>query len=180
MQATAILDLSELGKGSLGLTPNFGASLAEAAGVSLEREGHNSGVEMTVVAKSHSNRKLLWPVVTEQTRRSWNDPQDATEFGATGMALLLTQKLLNLVAVDRSAKGPGFDYWIGDESDIPFERKARLEISGIARGDEATVGYRIKQKVKQTDKSDGAFPAFIVVVEFGRPVSHLVVKNEQP
>lgn len=133
---------------------------------------------MQIVARDRPTAsEVLWIAPNEQTRRCWNDPQDATEFGATGVALLIVKIFLNFAAVDRSVKGPGFDYWIGDEGDVPFEKKARLEISGIAKGDEQTVRSRIKQKLRQTDKSDGSFPAFVVIVEFGRPVSHLVEKK---
>jgi hypothetical protein len=173
-----LLDLNELSIGDIGVTKHFGATLAEAAAVLLETEGHSSGVDMPIV--DHDRRRestLVWAETTDQMRRCWHDLQDATEFGATAVALLLVRKVLNLSAVDRSAKGPGFDYWIGDDTGVPFAKKARLEISGIRRGEEQVVNARIRQKLRQTDKSDGSFPAYVVVVEFGQPVSHLVAKQ---
>jgi hypothetical protein len=67
----------------------------------------------------------------------------------------------------------GFDYWMGDESAIPFQSKARLEISGIRRGDDSDIKARVRQKLKQTNQSDGLLPAYVIVVEFGSPLAEV-------
>jgi hypothetical protein len=46
---------------------------------------------------------------------------------------------------------------------------ARLEVSGIRRGDRRRVMARLKEKVTQVRSSDGALAAYIVVVEFSAP-----------
>ena len=53
---------------------------------------------------------------------------------------------------------------------------ARLEVSGIRKGDERTIKTRVRQKLKQVAKSDGSLPAYIVVVEFGTPISEVAEK----
>jgi len=75
--------------------------------------------------------------------------------------------------IQRSRKGTGFDYWMGDESALPFQNKARLEISGIRKGGESDIKTRVKQKLKQTNQSDGKLPAYVIVIEFGRPVAEV-------
>ncbi|MEH2450529.1 hypothetical protein [Nostoc sp.] len=35
---------------------------------------------------------------------------------------------------------------------------------------------RSKQKIAQTNPSDGTFPAYIIIIEFSRPLSFLVEK----
>jgi hypothetical protein len=76
--------------------------------------------------------------------------------------------------IQRSRKGTGFDYWLGDESYMPFESKARLEVSGIRNGDQKVVTARVRAKLMQTEVSDvTSLPAYIVVVEFGHPVAEV-------
>lgn len=105
-------------------------------------------------------------------RRCWADKQWATEMGAYGVAILLITKNTEFTAVERSRKGTGFDYWLGPKADggeLPFQRKARLEVSGILKGGQERIASRVKQKAKQTERSDGALPAFVAVVHFGIP-----------
>jgi hypothetical protein len=65
--------------------------------------------------------------------------------------------------VERSAKGLGFDYWLGnegedDDSDELFARKARLEVSGIFSGSRSQVQARVRQKREQVRPSDHLAP----------------------
>ena len=43
-------------------------------------------------------------------------------------------------------------------------------------GDDKEIKGRVKRKTKQTEPSDGLLPAYVVVVEFSKPLSHLVQK----
>jgi hypothetical protein len=167
------LDLSELGVGLPAITPAFGRVLAEAGGVCLESQGHSQGDLLQVIGDYDSRYSLAWPSVTEQAERCWNDPEVATEHGAVGLAILLAKKEIGYTVIERSRKGTGFDYWMGDETNIPFQSKARLEVSGIRCGDGRDVSARVKQKLRQTSQSDGALPAYIVVVEFGAPLAEV-------
>ena len=51
-----------------------------------------------------------------------------------------------------------------------------LEISGIREGNDQQVKARVQQKLKQTDRSDGALPAYVIVVEFGEPLAEVQEK----
>ena len=168
-----MLDLNDLGNGLPAITPDFGQALAEAGGVCLESQGHGQGVRLSVRGYSSNSHPLAWPSITEQSRRCWNDPDEATEYGATGIAVLLAKKEFGYVALQRSRKGTGFDYWMGDETTRPFENKARLEISGIRQGNDTTIRARIRQKLKQTTRSGGLLPVYIIVVEFGQPLAEV-------
>jgi len=169
-----MLDLNDLGKGLPAITPVFGKTLAEAGGVCFESEGHIKGDQLYVMGDSNNKYSLAWPPVTEQAIRCWNDPEVTTEHGAVGVAVLLAKKEIGYAVIERSRKGTGFDYWMGDESSIPFQSKARLEISGIRRGHDSIVKARVKQKLQQTNLSDGLLlPAYVIVVEFGRPQAAL-------
>ena len=172
-----MLDLNELGDCLPAITASFGKALAEAAGVCLESQGHSLLTQITIRGHISIRYPVAWPQVTEQTRRTWNDPEEATEYGATGIAVLLARQELGYLVIERSVKGTGIDYWMGDESDaLSFERKARLEISGIRSGSSSAVRDRVRQKLQQTTPSDGSLPAFVIVVEFGTPLAEVQMK----
>ncbi|NTU43530.1 MAG: hypothetical protein HGA78_10895 [Nitrospirales bacterium] len=159
------------------MTPTWGGSLSEAASVCLEDQGHANPIILKVNGDYMAQASIERDEVTEQMRRCWNDPEVATEHGAYGLAALLLPHVSGLCVVERSKKGTGFDYWLGSPDDAPlFQGKARLEVSGIRKGTDAVVASRVKQKLKQTNPSDGILPAIIVVVEFGTPQSQVVNK----
>jgi len=118
---------------------------------------------------------MSWPAVTAQMSRTHNDPDEATELGACGVAFHLIRDLESMHVIERSRKGTGFDYWLGKDGEDPFQNKARLEISGIRRaGSPSVVAERVKQKRLQTMRSDGMkIPAYVIVVEFSGPRAHI-------
>ena len=68
---------------------------------------------------------------------------------------------------------------MGTEGDVGelFQGKKRLEVSGILRGNEANLKARVKEKVRQTNRSDQiGLPAIVVVVEFSSPRSRVIKK----
>ena len=114
-------------------------------------------------------------------RRGWRDLQEATEYGATAIAILLVIKTTEYTIIERSAKGLGFDYWLleeelYDEDDLLPAGTARLEVSGMIHEEkDSKIRARVEEKVTQTKTSDDLkLPAIIVVVEFSRPEAHLV------
>lgn len=166
------IDLNNLSYGLPGLTSQMGGALAQAAAVCLEDQEHTVGVSLSVSGVFTKSFAVHWPEVSDQTRRCYNDPEEATEWGACGVAILLVLALTDYTVVERSRKGTGFDYWLGHEDDdLPFQHKARLEISGIRNGNNSAIDRRVKQKLLQTVPTDGPLPALIVVVEFGNPLS---------
>jgi len=172
-----MLRLNDLVEGMPAITPAFGQYLAEAGAVCMESQGHMQGQLLTVRGSHSGSYSVSWPDVTEQIRRCLNDPEVATEHGAVGIAVLLTKKLLGYTVIQRSRKGTGFDYWLGDDTELPFQNKARLEVSGIRNGDSSIVRSRVRQKRRQTDTSDETrLPAHIVVVEFGKPIAEMEQK----
>ena len=129
---------------------------------------------MSISGSYNLNSDVDWRRPTDQAKRCWNDDQVTTEQGAYGIAVLLVENC-GLEVIARSKKKTGFDYWLGDPSskNSLFQGLSRLEVSGIRSGDKSTVDTRVKQKLKQTEVSDGMLPAVIVVVEFGTPTARL-------
>ena len=169
-----MLDLNELEQGMPAITPAWGVAMAEAAGVCLESQNHARGVELQVIGHISKRYILDWPAITLQAYRAWNNLQEATEYGATAIAVLLSKNELGYSAVERSRQGTGIDYWMAQSDDVPFQRQARLEISGILNaGDDVAraVKARVNQKLRQTARSGSSLPTYVIVVEFGSPIA---------
>ncbi len=164
------LALEDLCTGMPALTPAAGERLAEAASVCLDERGHALACEL-VVSGSHSETFRLERLeVSDLLRRTYDDPEEATEEGACGVAILLARALTGLSVVRRARKGTGFDYYLGTEDILDFQ--ARLEVSGIRQGTEAQVEARRRQKRAQIARSDadlGTLVAYAIIVEFGEP-----------
>jgi hypothetical protein len=164
-----------------GLTSKFINNIADAAIVCLDNQRHNSGVVLKINGSLNGNIVLSWSdEVTNQIKDTWNDLEETTEYGATYIAIVVVYYFTSLKAIKRSVKGTGFDYWLGEKEDeiSLFQEKARLEISGILQENKnGQVRYRVKEKIKQVEKSDSLrLPAYIVVVEFGTPKSEVAMK----
>ena len=170
--------LNDLENGLPGISAAWGKFLGEAGAHCLSLKNHASGVEMRVKGDSETVFQAFWnSEITEQTRRAWNDTQELTEYAATGIAILLIQEMTEFIVIRRAVKGEGIDYWLGYKTDKePFQYVARLEVSGIFEGNEAKIKARLEQKKAQTYPTDDDFPAFVIVVEFSKPVSYLEKK----
>lgn len=178
------INLDDLKKGSMpGVEAEVGAYLAQAAIICFEDSKHSSGVKLLVEGTFERNTEVHWAPLAnpEQARRSW-DPDEATEQGAAGVAVLLIDKFTEYTVVDRAMKwiGPrrrsGFDYWLGSKEPksygSPLLGDARLEVSGIRNGSHADLMARVRQKTTQTEASDWLkVEAFVAVIEFSSPQS---------
>lgn len=175
------ITLDDLKKGTMpGVEADVGAYLAQAAIICFEDSKHSSGVKLLVEGTFEGNPEVRWAPLAnpEQARRSW-DPDEATEQGAAGVAVLLIDKFTEYTVVDRAMKwigprrGSGFDYWLGKEP-RPYGSQllgdARLEVSGIRSGSHADLMARVRRKTTQTEASDWLrIEAFVAVIEFSSP-----------
>jgi hypothetical protein len=143
-----IVDLGELSKGCPALTTAKGNAFAEAAAVCLEHNDHGIEVQAAVAGTYEETIRLIRVVVTEQMRRGNADLQDATEDRATGIAILAAKRYTGYTIVERKAKVGGFDWYLGNEPEDEFsliENIARLEVSGILKGDDRDIAKRVRQ-----------------------------------
>ncbi|MBD1362997.1 hypothetical protein IDJ77_04165 [Mucilaginibacter sp. ZT4R22] len=166
------INLNILKDGTVGLSPGAGGNLAEAASVCLDFNGHPRVIVMPAEGHFEDDYEFTCSEVSEIMRNSFSDMQEATEYGACGIALSIVATETSMIA-KRSVKGTGFDYWLGTQTEsFPFQEFARLEVSGIITGTEQQTGYRLTEKLKQTKVSDDKetyLPAYAVVVEFSNP-----------
>jgi hypothetical protein len=173
------ISLNELEAGLPGINKIWGAFLCDASKACFDNQNHISSVKLLLQGISTAECKVMWAgEIDEQSRRTWNDTQEMTEYGACGVAILLILKLTEYTVIERSKKGTGFDYWLGSKnSELPFQNSARLEVSGILRGDRSTFNSRVNQKLKQTFPTDNTkLPAYVIVVEFSEPKAKTVMK----
>ena len=171
------LDLNGLGEspGMPGLTRPAGQDLADAAALCFEECGHREPITLKVTGWKTRTYQAIYPRMTDQKRRTYNDQQEATEKGACAVAICVIHDLAGFAVVERSRTGTGFDYWLGDDDPRPFQKKARLEVSGILHGTENDLQQRVKQKCRQTERSDHTrLEAFVAVIEFGHPMAKVV------
>lgn len=168
-----MLDLNDLTTGQPGLTPAAGAAMSQCAGVCLENQGFVAG-ETTLEVEGYieATHVLEWPVVTEQALRTWADLREATEIGAEGIAISLVYQELGYATIERAALGTRIDRWLGYESDTPyFQRKARLETSGILHDIDGEVNRRLNARLERLESADSNLPAYVIIVEFSRPLA---------
>jgi hypothetical protein len=177
--ADARIELETLGvePGMPGLTAIAGAFLAEAAAVCFQECGHEEEFELHITGSSEHFCRVHRSNVGIQTIRTHADLTEATEQGACGVAILITRDILGAKVLERSAKGTGFDYWIGEDDSLPFRLRARLEVSGILRGTMAEVERRADQKCRQTERSDATrLDALVFIVEFSQPIARVIMR----
>ena len=176
--AKKAMSLAALAAGMPGLTAASGQTLAEAAAVCLENRKHQTGVRLPRAGMMREDLHVEWQPIDEQNRRCYADMQEATERGACGVAILVVKEATGLVVVERSKKGTGFDYWLGDKDHdgLPFEGVSRLEVSGILTGTQTQIDARVKQKKEQMKPTDQVAPGFVAVVEFGTPIARVESK----
>jgi hypothetical protein len=176
------LNLATLQDGLPAITPAYGLALAEAAAVCMDDEGHSTLVVLEVIGDHQAQYQITWPTVTEQMQRCWNDREYATEQGAYAIAFLLLQEIGGFTAIRRSRRGTGYDYLLSRTASPPLKDNylanlVRLEVSGIRSGTISQVRSRVKLKLEQVKPTDNLMPAYIVVVEFGRPLAQIAQKQ---
>lgn len=163
-----------------GWSLTFGATCADAAAVCLDEQGHPTPISIRSDGIQSCEIELQWDEIDDTIRRFNADQEVATEYGAYGIAALIMPHLTNLTIIERSVKGKGFgfDFWLGsiEETDTLFQRKARLEVSGIRQGSETLMRSRVKMKLKQISPSDTVAPGYVAVVEFDTPTVRIVEK----
>ena len=177
-----ILKLHTIGEGIEGISPTYGAYMAECAAVCFESQGHKSGVllpysdgqvtKYSVVEWTHEVNDAILP--------SHFDEKRTTDFGAMGVAVLLACELTDYTHFISSSTNNGYDFELLKRGDDINFIKARLEISGIRKETpQNTVESRLKIKEKRILKSaDSDSICYVSVIEFSKPKAKFI-KNDR-
>jgi hypothetical protein len=184
MNNTSLLSLDDLDIKPGCISKSFRVMCAEACVMTLYELSHRSGETLQVSGLKNQRFQLVWSdKITQEMRNTWTEQNFTTDQAAVAMSFLLMPKLTDFSVIHRSRKGTGFDYWVApsgtkcDEA-LPFDRAARLEISGIYRGSNGDIQKRVQQKIEQTKQSDGTrLPAYVIVIEFSKLNSTLVKRD---
>lgn len=174
------IQLADIRMGTPGITPVEGVNLYENSVVALHNSGHPSPVTLRMEGLRTEPFSLSWDdTFDDQMRRTYADEQSVTERAAVAVSVMLALRTTAYTVIERSRRGTGFDYMLGDNDDPLFMPKARLEVSGIMREtDGNTLSTRFQQKAAQTDRSDATrLPAYVSVVEFSTPKAKFDIKK---
>ena len=166
--------LDSILEGMPGITAVEGANLLENCVYLLHEKGHVSPTDMEVSGMENLMLPVVWrDTYDEQMQRTYADRQSATERAAICISALLATAMTEYTIVERSRRGTGFDYFLGNKEDMFFMPKARLEVSGIEEEKSGnTLLQRYRMKLKQVERSDYLkLPVYIAVVEFDTPKS---------
>lgn len=175
------IQLSDIKQGTPGISTIEGANLYENCVVALHNSHHPTPVVLHVSGLNSCDYQLLWEdSFNDQLRRTYNDEQSVTERAAVAVSVMIALRQTNYTVIERSRKGTGFDYMLGDCLDPLFTPKARLEISGImSQANSNTAERRFQQKATQTNKTDSSgLPAYISIVEFSCPRAIFDIKKQ--
>jgi hypothetical protein len=165
-----IIDVTTIKEGLTGVSPVTAAHLYETFMVCMNYHSHPVNVTLPVEGQDEVVT-LKWEDYSDDViLRTYADMQYTTEHGAACLSIMLTTAFTSYTVIERSRKGTGFDYWLGDRDSVLFQRKARLEVSGILQGDDNAMTNRYNAKAIQTEQSDDTkLPAYISIIEFSRP-----------
>lgn len=157
-----------------------GTALALAGAICLESQNHSPGVALDVRGNADGtcarSYHLNWTPTASGDDALWQYNR-ATEMGAEAVAILLVKNETPYQAIEAAILGTGIDFWLGEDSDLIFQRKARLEVSGIRSGNDTAIARRVRDKLTQTNQSDHSqTTAYVIVVEFSQPVAEIRVK----
>ncbi len=151
-----------------GWSLTFGATCQDAAAVCLDDQNHPYRVKLQINGIQNTQVEIQWNPINDTVRRFNADQEVATEYGAYGIAALLMPYLTGLTVIERfiKSKSFGFDFWLGsiNDSNTLFQRKARLEVSGIRKGTQSIIESRVKMKLEQISPSDTLSPGYVCVV----------------
>lgn len=165
------IKITDIKRGLPGISSIAAQQLYETFEVCMHSSGHSEVVPLILAGDFTDSIVLHWQDECNELKiRTYADMQYTTEHGAVCLSVMLTTALTPYTIIERSRKGTGFDYWLGDKNSYLFQRKARLEVSGILHGDDSMIKNRHAAKIEQTNKSDKLqLPAYISVIEFSKP-----------
>ena len=162
------LPIYDMAQRHTGLTKVVAESLNEGARVCLSRYHEPPVTFETREAERQTAAAVDWEPPDERVKNAWANEIDATEAGACACVLAAVELVGSLVAVRRAETGSGADYYIAapGTSAEDLEDCVRLEVSGVGRGELATIVRRLRDKLEQAAAGSSNLPAMAGVIGF--------------
>ncbi len=136
--------------------------------IDLEFKADNTALQLDVAVHA----------ISKAVRASFSDVDEAVEYGAYGIALLLAATQMRIRYGDRSFKGTGFDFFVSppdaplpDDPDDIFAGHWGLEVSGLMEGDETAIATRQRKKRAQVSEAVKLLPVLVAIIEFSKPIA---------
>lgn len=159
-----------------GISADHSPFMAAAAAICLTRF-HRSPVPVLVGVDARAETPYLyqWAAINPAQQRAHSNRDDATTWGAYGVALAAVEADMGLIAAGRSGVGTGADWLLvgaGEtvtrDGELDFENVTHFEVTGIGtEQSESDFRYRLGVKVKQVRRP--ARTALACVVAFSGP-----------
>jgi len=162
------LPIHDMAARHTGLTDATVEYLTEGAWVCLDRH-HKSPADFEIDnAGTKTSAVAEWEETDKRIRSAWANEIDTTEAGACACTLAAVELSDGLVAVHRAETKTGADYYVAPAGGPPkdLEDCIRLEVSGVDRGNAATIARRLREKLDQAAAGASNLPAVAGVVGF--------------
>jgi hypothetical protein len=163
-----LLPLQDMADRHPALTHFVAGSYIEAARTCLDRY-HSSPIEFTIKDNGkESFTQVEWEVTDSRIQLAWANEDDATRDGAYALAIAAIELLRGMVAVSRTKRGTGADYYISFTDGYPedLENCCRLEVSGTGSSKESEVNSRLRIKIEQAREGKSNLPAIAAIIGF--------------
>jgi hypothetical protein len=159
------IDLALLKEMHAKLPADVALVLVGRAALALERNGHASGVTVSLdLEPAAMSGMLSWPGV-DLTKIDQHDQNRITEDGAEAVALVLAHRHRSWRIVRRMQRGEHADWLLEHNGDRGRELVA-LEVSGV---DQGSIASRLTEKLRQVAKTIDVDQRWAGVVGFEEP-----------
>ncbi|MEA2707872.1 MAG: hypothetical protein QOF78_473 [Phycisphaerales bacterium] len=171
---TKQVSLARFAHGTARLSPEYCGFVAAACASKFKQHGHSKPAQLRVEGAYNETINVAWDEPDARTEGSLGEK--ATEFAGECIGIVLSEKLTAFNVVERSWIGTGFDFWLGKKKDPLFQRKARLETSGLDDGGNADIDTRVSRKKRQVGAGSHSScgECLIIVSQFRRPIAKVV------
>lgn len=167
------IDLKKLREMHPELPGDVAASILVRAALALQRNGHATGVGLSVQLEQVESGDLLHWSHADMTTIGMHDHNRITEDGAEAVTLAMMHQHLAWRVVRRMQREEYAD-WLLERAAGAGTETAALEVSGVDRGG---ITSRLTQKLAQVAKSIDVDQRWAAVVGFERPIAALESKK---
>lgn len=163
------IDLNQLREMHPRLPSDLAVFMVARAAFALERNGHASGVRVSLdLERILSNGLLSWPGA-DLNKIDQHDHNRITEDGAEGVALALGYLHRAWRVIRRMQREEHAD-WLLEDDRGGKRRVVALEVSGVDKG---RIAARVSEKLTQVSKCTDVNQRWAGVVGFGEPTAAL-------